>query len=89
MASPYSAVTDDEEHYTQPIDIDIMKCFISKGHYCSLSGGLYPVQGHMDSALALCCNMDNASKSHWSIKVNTIIKNSITQLSPNNYNVVP
>ena len=53
LSNPYLGVTDSEQYYTDPIDMDIMKYLISKGHYCSLSGGLYPVQGGNDCALAL------------------------------------
>ena len=43
-------ITDDEQYYTHPVDMDIMKCLVSEGHYCSLSGGLCPVQGSTDCA---------------------------------------
>ena len=74
-----------QKYYTNWIDIDIMKCLISKQDYCYLSGGLYPVSGSTDFTLALNFNKDNVIKSFCSITVNTITKDSITQLSPNLY----
>ena len=78
MTNPYLPITDDDEYYRHQDNIDIMKCIASKGHYCSLSGGLYPVQGHTDCVLVLSSNNDNAIKSYCSITVNTSITNSIT-----------
>ena len=40
LKTSYLAITDDEKFFTHSIDMDIMKCLISKGHYCSLSGGI-------------------------------------------------
>ena len=59
-----------------------MKCLVSKGHYSSLSGGLYPVQGHTDYALALYLNNDNAMKTHHPSTLKAITTRSLTQLSP-------
>ena len=82
MTNPYLAVTDDEQYYTCPVDMDIMKCLISNGHYCLLSGGLHPVQGSTDCALALYFNNDNAIKSYCSITLNTFTKTQLLSLAP-------
>ena len=82
MTKSYSSITDYEQYYTHPVDMDIMKCLISKGLYCSLSVGLYPVQEYRNCAISLYFNKYNAIKSYYSITVNTITKNSVTQLSP-------
>ena len=58
MTKPYLAITDDKQHYTCPADIDIVKHPISKGHYCSLSGGLYLIQESADCTLDLYFNKD-------------------------------
>ena len=63
----------------------IIKCLVSKGNYCSISGGLYRVQHSKDCALALYFNDDNAIKSNCSITVKTINKNSVMQINPNHY----
>ena len=65
------------------MDTDIMKFFASKGHYCSLSGGIFPVKGHIDCALALCYNNENANMSYCPFTVETISKDSITPFCPN------
>ena len=81
----YLAITDDEHYYARQIDMDIMKCLVSKGHYCSSLGVLYPADVSDDWALALYSNDDHVIKAHCPITVNTISKNSITQLWPNHY----
>ena len=48
----YLDITDNEQDYTSSLDMDIMKCLVSKGHNCCLSGGFYPEQGSTNSALA-------------------------------------
>ena len=53
LQTTYLAKTDDEKYFTHPIGMDIMKCLISKCHYCSLSGGLYPIYNQTDCALTL------------------------------------
>ena len=35
IANHYLVITDDEQYYSCPIDTDITKCLVSKGHYCS------------------------------------------------------
>ena len=40
------SITDDEQHYIKPIDLEIMKCLVSKG-------GLYPKKDSEDCAHAL------------------------------------
>ena len=67
-------ITDVEQYYTHPGHMDIMKCLVSKGHFCSLLGSLYPVQGGTDCALVLTFIKDNAIKLHYSITVYTISK---------------
>ena len=53
LTNPYLAINDNVQYNTNPIHMDIMKCLVSKEHYCSLSGGLYLVNRHTDCALAL------------------------------------
>ena len=79
------AITDDEKYLIHPMDMDIMKCVISKGHYCSLSGGLYPIYNHTDCTLALYFKNDFQIKSFCPISVNNIALNFIGQLNPNQY----
>ena len=43
-SNPYLARTDDEQYYTHPVDVDIMKSLLSKGHYFSISEGSYPIK---------------------------------------------
>ena len=43
--------------------MEIMKCHVSKGYYCSLSGGLYPIYNHTDCALVLNFKNDIQIKS--------------------------
>ena len=81
----YLAKTDDNWNYSCPLDIDTMICLESEGQYCSISGGLFPIQGHTDCALSLYLNNDSAIKSYCSITVKTININSITQCSPSHY----
>ena len=51
MIKPYLALTDDDQYYTCPVDMDTMKCCIWKGQYCSLLVGLYLVKGSADCAI--------------------------------------
>ena len=53
LQNPFLAITDGEQYYTHPVEKDIMKCLISKWHYCSLSWGLCPVQRSIDCGLVL------------------------------------
>ena len=64
----YLAKTNDIQYNIHPADMDIMKCLVSKGYYCSMSGGLYPVQGSNYCALALYFNDDSTIKIDCSIK---------------------
>ena len=81
----YLVITDNEKYYTHPIDMDIMKCLISKGHYCSLSGGLYPILNHTDCTIPLYFKNDIQIKSFCPISVNNLASNIIIQLNPNQY----
>ena len=65
--------------------MDIMKCFLSKGHSSSLSGGLYPIYNHTDCTLALYLKNDILTKSICLISVNKISSNFIVQLNTNQY----
>ena len=85
LTNSYFAMTDNEQYYICQVNMDIMKCLVSKGHYFSLSRGLYPVQGSNDCILVLYFNNDNAITTYCSITLNTVYKNSVTQLSPNHY----
>ena len=78
-------ITNDKQYYVCPIDMEIMKCLVSKGHYCSLSGALYPMQGSNDCLLALYFNNYHAINAHCSISVNNISKSLITQLISNHH----
>ena len=55
------------------IGMDIMKCLVSKGHYCLLSGGLYPLQNQKDCSLALYFKTDANIKSLKDISTNFIL----------------
>ena len=81
LKATYLAITNDEKYFTHSIDMDNMKFLISKGHYCSLSGGLYPIYNHADYALALHFKNDIQFKSFCPISVNNIASNLIVQLS--------
>ena len=77
LTNPYLAITNDEQHYGWPIELDIMKCLVSKSHFCSLSGDLYPLK---------CKNYCVLAVYSTSIKISKLIaqfwsRNSITQLS--------
>ena len=48
LTNPYLAICDDEQFYTCPVDVDIMKCLVS--------GGPYPVNGNNNCYLALHCD---------------------------------
>ena len=85
IKNTYLAISDDEKFFTHPIDMDIMKCLISKGHYSSLSGGLYPIYNHTGCTLALYLKDDIQIKSFSPISVNNIASNFIVQLNPNQY----
>ena len=65
--------------------MDIMKCLMSEGGHCFLSGDRYLVQGSTDCTIACYLSNDNAIKTHCSIAVNTFSKNAIPQVSPNHY----
>ena len=60
LSNPYLAITDYEQCCTHPVNMDIMKYLVSKGHYCFLSEGLYAVQGSNSFGLALYFNDDSA-----------------------------
>ena len=85
LKTTYFAINNDKKYFTYPIDIDIMKCLISKGHYCSLSGGLYTIYNQTDCTLALYFKNDIQIKSFFPISVNNIASNFIVQLNPNQY----
>ena len=65
--------------------MDIMKCLISKGHYCSLSGGLHPIDNHTDCTIASYFKNNNQIKSSCPISVNNIASNFIVQLNLNQH----
>ena len=81
----YLAITNDENYFTYPIDMDIMNCLIPKGYYYSLSGGLYPIHNHTDCPHTLYFKNDIHIKSFCPISVNNIASNYIVQLNPNQY----
>ena len=74
-----------EKYFICPIDLDIMKCLVSKDHYCSLSGGLYAIQNNKDCALALYFKNDDKMRSFCPILVQDISRNFVLQLNPNQY----
>ena len=49
----YLTITNDEQYYTCPVDMDIMRHLVPKWHYRSQSGGLYPVQGSNVCSISL------------------------------------
>ena len=65
--------------------MDFMKCLLSKGHYYSLSDGLYPINNHTACALALYFKNNIQIKSFHPISVNNTASNIIVQLNPNQY----
>ena len=81
----YLAMTNDKKYFIYPIDMDIMKCLVSKGHYCSLSDGLYPIYNHIDCALPLCFKNGIQIKCFCPMSMNNITLNFIAQLNPNQY----
>ena len=44
LMNTYSAITNGEQYYTHPADVDVTECIVSKAYYCFISGGLCPVQ---------------------------------------------
>ena len=56
LMNPYLVITNDKQYYTQPMKKNIMKYLVSKGHFSSLSGDLYPVKDNKDCTLALYSN---------------------------------
>ena len=77
----YLAVTNDEKYFTHLIDMDIMRCLLSRGHCYLLSGGLYPKYNNADCALALFFKNDIQIESFCPILVNDIASNFIIQLN--------
>ena len=51
--NPYLFITDNEQYCACPIDLDIVKCLISRGHFCSLLGDIYTIEGNYDCETAL------------------------------------
>ena len=45
LTNAYLVITDDKQCHASPRDSGIMKCLISRRHFCSLSGSLFPVKG--------------------------------------------
>ena len=67
LINPHLVINNDEQHYTLPIEMDIIKCLGSKAHFSSLSGDLYPVKDSKECVLALYF-MDNKDiKTHCSV----------------------
>ena len=77
----YLAITDDEKYFTHQIDVDIIKCLISKGNYYSLSGELYPIYNQTYCTLALYFENDIQIKSFCLISMNNIFSHFIVQLN--------
>ena len=71
LNNPYSAIPYDEQYYTCPVNLASRTCVVSKGHYCSKSGGLCSVKGSTNCALASYFNKCSAIKTYYSIMVNT------------------
>ena len=44
IMNPYLAITDNEQYYTRPVDMDIMKCLISRDTAAPYSGGVFLIQ---------------------------------------------
>ena len=62
-----------------------MKCLLSKGHFCSLSGGIYPVKDNNDCALALDFNIERDIKKCSSVSITNIKKKKIVTEINRNY----
>ena len=84
LEKPLLDIAEKEQHYTEPIDLGIMKGLVYTGHCSSLSGDLDAVKGNNDCAAALNFNT-KISKIHCSISVKHISRNSIIQMSPKHY----
>ena len=87
ITNPYLVVNDDGQYCNHPVKMDIMKCLVSIEHYCSLSGGLYSLQGSTDCALPLYFNNDNAIRKYCHVTVKAITTNAIKLSHPNHYSV--
>ena len=62
LTSLYVAITNDEDNYTCSVDVDIIEYLVSRRHNFPLSGGLCPVYGSNDSAIALYFIMTISSR---------------------------
>ena len=71
---------DQSHYYAHPMEINIMKYFVFKGHFCSLSWGIYPVKGSNEYALGLYFNININIQNYCSVSVNNIMTNTITQI---------
>ena len=79
------AITDNEQYYACQVGLDIMKFLIPEGHFCSISGGLYPVKGNNNCVLASYFNNNWNNKMSCSISVQHVPRNYRTQWSLNDY----
>ena len=76
MTNPCLVTTNDEQYYVCPMDLKIMKCLVSKQHFCSCSGSLYPRKNNKGCALAIYFENNQGIKIYCSISVNNIPRNS-------------
>ena len=81
LTNPYPGIANDEQYYTHPVDMDIMTCLLSKGHYSSISGSIHPVQASTDCTLELNFSDKYAFTSYCFITVNTIPKIQLPNLA--------
>ena len=75
-------VTNDEQYSTVPKDTGVIKCLISKGHFCFLSEALYPVSNHQEYLLVLHFNNEDTTKT-CNIFILQIYRNYTRQISHN------
>ena len=83
LINPHMAMTNDQQYYAHPLEIDIMKYLVSKGHVSYLTGGLYLVNDNNDCTLAFYFDNDGNFKNYCSISATNISTNTVIQISLN------
>ena len=63
LTNPHLSITSDEKYYAHPMEMDIIKYLVSKGHFCSLSGDIHTVKDSNDCALALYSKKEKTSNT--------------------------
>ena len=81
LINAYILQTNSEQYYVDPIGIDILKCLFFRGHFSSLSEGLYQLQGSSDFALALYFNNDKRTKRNFLVSVSNYWLKSVIKIA--------